>query len=104
MPINFIGLEKLDDESISHLTTLFSSYLEKIERDIPDCELNVDVKLHNKDGNRKHYGFLCKIVYSNNVITASVEDWDLRRCIHKVCTKLINEIQHKFKTEGKNRI
>lgn len=102
MPINFIGLEKLEGDSLSHLTTLFSQYLEKIERDLPGAELNVDVKVHNPEGKRKHYEFLCKIVFSGDILTAKHSDWDLRRCIHRVCGKLINEIQHKFKTEGKN--
>lgn len=101
MTINFIGLDKLGNESVAILTTLFSNYFEKIERDLPDCELNVDVKIHNKEGERKQYEFLVKVIYSGDILTAQAEDWDLRRCIHKVCGKLINEIQHKFKTEGR---
>ena len=100
MPLKFIGIEKLEGQEANIVNDMFSKYLEKLERDLPDCELIVDVKVHNPEGNRKNYGFLCKIVFSGDVLTAQHEDWDLKRCLHRVCGKLINEVQHKFKTEG----
>lgn len=100
MPLEFIGLEKLNEKEVGIITPLFSLYLEKLERDLPDCRLVVDIKIHNPEGKRKNYGFLCKVVHSGDILTAKREDWDLKRGVHKICAKLINEVQHKFKTEG----
>jgi len=95
-----MGLERLDGKEVNDITSMSSQYLEKLDREIKSDELILDIKLHSPTGKRKEYRLLGKIVFGSDILTAEANDWDFKRTIHKLFNKLLNEVKHKFKTEG----
>jgi len=75
---------------------LFNEYEGKIARGIKnDFLIDVHVKVHEKDGKRKKFNIHVD-VDSAVRFSATSDDGDLARCIHKVMEKILNEIEHKL--------
>jgi len=97
MPIRYIGLEKLEEEEVDSVISLSDKYYTKVDRELNVNELIIDIKLNSVKGRRKEYTILTKAIFARNVLTAQASAWALRKSLHKVFAKLINEINHKFR-------
>lgn len=102
MPIRYLGLEKLGENKFDIAISMSDRYYEKLDRESTIYEMTIDFKTESPTGKRKQFRILGKIVLGHGgVLTAEVKDWDFRRALHKLFNKLLNELEHKFKTKGR---
>lgn len=100
MPVQYMGLKDLEEKEVVILTEFTDLYFQKIERDLPNPTLIIHVKKHKPKGNAKKYSMHTRLEAPGIMLVTQEADWDFKRCIHKLYKSLINELQHKFKTEG----
>jgi len=97
--ITILGLDDFNSIEKRKIIDYIEKYSEKIFRDVEGI-LIVHAKRHEKDGKRVKYSFHVKIESPETLLGAKDDDWILAKALHKVFTKVENEIQHKFKLEG----
>ncbi|MEK6973979.1 MAG: hypothetical protein AABW41_01960 [Nanoarchaeota archaeon] len=106
--IRFIGLNDFNDGEKALINEITLNNIKKISRHIGDYELIVKLKKHST-ANKKidetiKYSIHAKMQFPKILITASYADWELKRTLHVIYDKLLNEIKHKFKINKKSWI
>jgi ribosome-associated translation inhibitor RaiA len=95
--IQLIGTDKLDEDEKAMVSSVCEQCLPKLERDMKNIDkLNVHVKPHNIQGNKRRYEVKCRIEAPTNILEASSEEWDLSGAVHKCIDELKKQAQHKF--------
>lgn len=104
MNIDYIKLKDLDENESSIVKKVTESLIKKIERGLEESVLVIHIKTHKAVGKgTKKYSIHARIDSPKVIVRAKAFDWDLAKAIHKLFAKLKNEIEHKFKKEGKER-
>lgn len=104
MPLNFIGLDSLDETEANNLKTYSDRFYQKVSRTITtnaDPLIILHVKKMKASGKRCKYSVHGKIESPKLLASVEYSDWDFIRALNKTFEKLEFEIAHKFKTEGK---
>jgi len=96
MDIQFIGLKILDEEELSILNRIVKDEKGKLEIEVPDSKLIIQVKKYNKEGKRSKYSLQAKLNNPNTRFAAQSDEWELSKAVHKVFDKLGTEIHHRF--------
>ena len=98
MPIQYIGLSKLDDVELAKLKSKSEKLSGKIERKIPNSTIVIIVKTYKKAGSRSKYSIHAKLNSPHTKVVAQTDDWDIVKAIHKIFNKLETEVLNKFKS------
>ena len=105
MTLNFIGVNSLDSNELNKLTTYSEKFYNKTCRNLHDPLVIFHVKKMKNSGKKCKYSVHGRIESPSLLAAAESSDWDLVRTLNTTFKKIENEIEHKFKTEGKtNRI
>lgn len=100
--IELRGTEELSDEEKWELNKEVESNKEKIRwKTKSDFVLKIVVKVYShKKGDdkdlRKKYSIKAQIKGETHSIEANAVDWDFHKVMHKIFTKLINEVEHLY--------
>lgn len=101
MPVQIIGIEKLEDEEKGVFNKLVDEYHNKIQRELKNItNLTIHVKAHSKGGKAKKYDLRVKAVAPTRIFEAQESEWELARALHKVFKNMIREIQHRLRTDS----
>jgi ribosome-associated translation inhibitor RaiA len=96
-PIQFIGLNALEDVDQQMVQTLTTEYYDKIQRELKNLtSLVIHIKTAAKEGHRHRYEVTVRAIAPTRVFESSSEDWDLATSLHKTFKDLEREIQHAF--------
>ncbi len=105
MSLNFIGVNSLDEDELSKLTTYSERFYNKTSRNLQDPLVIFHVKKMKASGKRCKYSVHGRIEAPSLLASVEYSDWDLVKTLNKTFEKIETEITHKFKTEGKtNRV
>ena len=94
------GIEQLSEEEKLELNKEIESHKEKIRwKTKSDFILKFVIKehSHNKEEGkalRKKYSIQAEIKGETHTFEASAVDWDFHKVVHKIFTKLLNEVEH----------
>ena len=97
--IQYIGLKDFTEQEQELIKSLAIEYADKLERDIREFTLVINLKRHNLAGKRIKFSFHTRLDAPSFILTSKADDWDLARTLHKIFEKIENEIKHKFKTD-----
>jgi len=99
--IQFIGLNELTAEDQARVKDLSAEHYEKIKRGLKNItSLNIHIKLHKKEGNRKKYSVKLKAIAPTAILTSTkAVDWDIARVMHKAFQDIEQEIKHRFHSD-----
>lgn len=100
MKIEYKDTSKLNQTEIETLHRITEEYSEKLSNTADIKEIVIDVKTHEKGGKRKRYDIGLH-VSDDKKFNTRVEDWDLEKVMHEAFKKILQEIEHKDRTEGK---
>ena len=98
--IEIKGIELLSEEEKWELNKELETYKEKLKRKTKSdfiLKLVIKVYSHNKGDEkdmRKKYSLQAQIKGETHTFEASAVDWDFHKVMHKIFTKLINEVEH----------
>jgi hypothetical protein len=103
-PIQFIGLNELEDVDQQMVQTLTTEYYGKIQRELRNVtSLVIHIKPHAKEGHRHRYEITIRAVAPTRIFESSkggqTTDWDLAAALHKAFKDVIKQIQHAFHNE-----
>ena len=102
MALNFIGLDSLDENETGKISTYGERFYQKVARIIAkDPKIILHVKKMKTAGKRCKYSVHGRLEAPNLMASANFSDWDLTRTLNKTFEKIENELEHKYKTEGK---
>ena len=102
--IKYTGLKKLTGTDIYEVQKQALSLLKRTQRKFSRATLNINLKTHDTKGKKRKYTINIKAEEDRKILARSKHaDWDLPRTMHKSVKNLEQEIQHKYKTEGKRR-
>ncbi len=90
-------LENLDKKEKKRANELFAEYYRRFQKQLKNfTKFQAQIKVYEKETKNRRYSIDVKITNPPMNFGAFAEDWDLARTIHKVCNKIINEIEHKL--------
>lgn len=100
--VKYSGLKDLNLLEQTKLKNIFESEFEKIHRLYGNStmDLAVIVKVYGKE--KKKYSIHTRIEGPSKIISAESSDWDINAVSRDSIKKLKNELQKRFKEEGKN--
>jgi len=101
MALDFVGLDSLDEGEIRKLTSSSERFYSKAVRMSNDPRVIVHVKKMKTGGKRCKYSVHGRVEAPTLIASANFSDWDLTRTLNKTFEKIENEIEHKYRTEGK---
>ncbi len=97
MPIQYVGLDALDEKDIETLTRISEKAYPKLERYYPNETLVIVIKTHSKSqGTRAKISIHAKIDAPRVKVIARSDDWDVAKATHKIFDKLQEEAKHKL--------
>jgi len=95
--ITIKGAEQLTEEEKQITNKLLEEAYSKIQRMLKnDVFLQLIIKEHNKEGQRKRYSLTLDLRSETIHFKAEADDWDFARTLHKIINKVKEEIEHKF--------
>jgi hypothetical protein len=107
--IEIKGIELLNEEQKWEFNKEIEKYKEKLKwKTKSDFVLKFVIKEYShkaddKDNKRKKYSIQAQIKGETRTFDASADDWDFNKLVHKIFTKLINEVEHFYhSSEQKN--
>jgi len=108
IPLETIGFDVLNEKDKKDFQKLFSEYSKKIQRRLKNMEsIRIHLKEHNCKGEisdkRKKLSIHVLAVYSGKTIEADASDWDFRRVLHKVFSKIEQAAEHAFHTSDQHK-
>ena len=97
MPIQYVGLDLLNEKDIETLTRISEKELPKLERYYPNETLVLVIKTHSRSqGTRAKISIHAKIDAPKIKVIAKADDWDTAKATHKIFNKLKEEAKHKL--------
>src|SRR3989344_3957060 len=94
--VQFVHINDLDMTEKSKLIKLSEEYNNKIEREVGDVNLVINIKKRNKGG-RSNYEIILKVEHANFSFASLSNDWDFPKAVHRAFEKVLKEIQHRYK-------
>jgi ribosome-associated translation inhibitor RaiA len=98
--IQYIGVGDLQAGEREVLNQVVEGEIDKLKRKHPNDSINgtLQVKVYQKEGDRRKYSMHLKIQFSKVLIDSSNhDDWDLPTALHKAFESVHNQLQHKNK-------
>lgn len=96
------GLGLLNEEEKWKLYREIETYKEKLKwKTKSDFTLKLVIKeyskkVEDKNDKRKKYSIQAQLKGQTHTFEASAFDWDFHKVMHKIFTKLINEVEHYY--------
>ncbi|MBI1971139.1 hypothetical protein HYS47_05295 [Candidatus Woesearchaeota archaeon] len=99
-PIQYVGLDEVDQAGRQVLDRLSAEYHEKIQRSLNNpTSLQIHIKVYSKEGKKK-YSIHVKAVAATRLFQSTkAHDWDLARTLHKAFQDIEHQIKHKLHTD-----
>jgi len=110
MAIKFIGLNKLDASEIDLVRDLSDKSFSKILRGLPRAFLTMKIEHYNKGGKKSRFEINLKLADTslpNSFLSTNhsgQDNWDLTTSIRKAFSNLQIELEHKVKSQKKEKI
>ena len=103
-PIQFIGLNELEDVDQDMVQTLTSEYYDKIQQELKNVtSLVVHIKALEKGGHRNRYEITVRAEAPTRIFESNkgpeAASWDLASALHNAFKNLEREITHAFHGE-----
>ena len=98
--VQFVHAKSLEPFEMSTLRTMVSQQLPKLARRLGEVSAVVTTKKYSKRGSKPKYSFHVRLMRGSILLASKASDWDLRRCVHRVFTKLDHEAEHRFRLSG----
>jgi len=108
IPIETIGFDILNEKDKKDFENLFSEYSKKIQHKLKNIEsIRIHLKEHNykretSDKNKK-FSIHVLVIYSGKTIEADAFDWNFKRALHKVLSKIEQAAEHAFHTSDQHK-
>jgi len=97
MPIQFIGLNTLEEIEAARVRSIAEKSAAKLQRTLrSEMRLIVNIKAHRKTGKQKKYSFRLAIRAPKRTLEASAFDWDISKALRMAFKALEREMQHNF--------
>jgi len=101
-PIQFIGLNELEEVDQEMVQTLATEYYDKIQRELKNVtSLVIHIKSSAKEGHRHRYEVTVRAEAPTKIFESSkgkqTTDWDLASALHHAFKSVVTQIQHAFK-------
>ena len=91
---DFDSLIESDQEM---LKDFFMNFYSKAKMKLSnEVSLELFIKNYKDSGRSKKYSIDFRLVAPTDILRVSVTDWDLKKVIHKVSAKMLNEIEGRF--------
>lgn len=104
--IQIKGVESLSEVERNEAMSILEKGRDKLKRSLmDDFILKLSVKEYSKDGKqgkRKKYSVIAEVSGAVR-LSASSEDWDLKKVLHEVVIKLCTEAEHKYRVSEQKR-
>lgn len=95
--ITIKGGEQLTESERELINKLLNENFPKIQRMLKnEIFLTLIIKEHGKEGKRKQYSLTLDCKSETDHFKSEAVDWDFPKTLHKVITKIKEEIEHKF--------
>lgn len=106
----YIGLKDLSSQEQEIVKSTSSSYLEKIDRALPNLEeITIQIKQHSESKKpkkdeeevkkRKKFSIKIKAAFGKKVLETSSFGWDLHKVLHKTFKEMQTHIAHVLKND-----
>ncbi len=95
MSIIYNRLKDLNAVETQEVKRLSEQTFEKVQRDLFDCKLIVDIHKFEKAGARAKYSIHYRIEHPSTLLTAEEADWELAKALHKAGDNLLEEVRKK---------
>ena len=100
MNINLIGPD-LKEEDKRAIYKILENDLKKVIRMVEIEEIDVHVKVYNKQGGKRKFSAHLRASISEKVFESDDSDWDLNKVLHSAINKLKNELEKKLHSSDK---
>ena len=97
-PIQFIGLNELEDVDQQMVQTLATEYYDKIQRELRNItSFVIHIKTYKKEGHRHKYSVHVKVIAPTRIFDSSkspeTATWDLASATHNAFKNMERQIQ-----------
>jgi len=97
MPIQYVGLKKLEEIEIARVKNIAERLAGKLQRALlNDMRLIINLKSHKASGKQKKYSFRLALHAPKRTIEASAFDWDISKALRMAFAALERELEHRF--------
>lgn len=108
IPLETIGFDVLNEKDKEDFQKLFSEYSAKIQHKLKNIEsIRIHLKEYNYKGEigdkNKKFSIHVLVIYSGKRIEADASDWDFKRALHKVFSKIEEAAEHAFHTSNQQK-
>jgi ribosome-associated translation inhibitor RaiA len=100
--VRYVGIKALTNTEQEVTKTLVMRHAEKLDRFFTNYACTFHTKLYDIEGRAK-YAFRAKVSCPGVVLSSDATDWDLRRTVHKVMQKILQEAEHTFHKQGQKQ-
>ncbi len=97
MSLKFTGLDCMNEDELDDFSRISERSYSKIERLLPNADIILKVKKHEKEGKRSKISIKANINSPEYRLSAQAFDWDISKVTHKIFTKLENELHRATK-------
>lgn len=104
-PIQFIGVNELDEPQKALVNKLSTEYYDKIQRSLKNLtSLVIHVKQYEKEGKKSKFSIHIRAIAPTRIFESTkASDWDLTRTLHKAFKDLERQIEHVIKQNATYR-
>ncbi|MBI2044386.1 hypothetical protein HYT24_03415 [Candidatus Pacearchaeota archaeon] len=98
MELKTVGFDLIGEQDRKDFEKIFGEYSRKIERKLKNISSFIlYLKDYSKEGKRNRYSLhLRAISPAGKTFEASAIDWDFKRTLHKIFTKMENLLEKEF--------
>jgi hypothetical protein len=102
MAFQIRGIEELSASEKEDIQLILSNFELKLKNFLlEDYALKLDIKIHSRAMENvlksKNYELNLSVISSRGRFESSCADWDLKKVVHIVCEKIIQEVRHSFR-------
>ena len=101
MGLSFIGVNSLDESELDKLSAYSEKFYNKTCRTFSDPLVILHIKKMKNTGNKCKYSIHGRVEAPSLLASVEYSDWDLVKTLNRTFEKIENELDHKFKTQGK---
>jgi hypothetical protein len=100
--VRYIGVNSLEVFEREIMKKLVMDYMVKLNRILHNPNARFHVKLLRVNG-KMMYSFSVRLKIGKEFMSFNVEDWDMRRTVRKVMTKVLNAVEKELKIKGQKQ-
>lgn len=100
---NLKGIELASDDEKQVINHYLEEYYNKLIRYLDINSIDFSLKTYKNQGKNKNYSVHIRVKSQNTSFEADYSDWDLAKVIHKVFSKVMNEIEKQLHLSDHNK-